>query len=222
MVSADCPQNRACINSKCQDPCPGTCGINARCQIVNHNPICSCPANYNNQLLHPPEILVYHLLVDQILNAELLEHKLHVVLRTVALNVLSMPNVQEILHVKTKDVKILVRDLLQLLKDLVIHATHHLVALMPYVKKETVQDLVHVYQNTSEIHTVVADPNVLQIQIVIAAELALTTNLKQKNHRKTLVNRHLADHTVNAVNTFTCEEYYKSLRTFTLRPKFTM
>lgn len=46
MVSTDCSQNRACINTKCQDPCPGTCGINARCQIVNHNPICSCPTNY--------------------------------------------------------------------------------------------------------------------------------------------------------------------------------
>lgn len=46
MVSADCSQNKACINLRCKDPCPGTCGINARCQIVNHNPICSCPANY--------------------------------------------------------------------------------------------------------------------------------------------------------------------------------
>lgn len=45
-VSSECPQNRACINNKCQDPCPGTCGINARCQVVNHNPICSCPQNY--------------------------------------------------------------------------------------------------------------------------------------------------------------------------------
>lgn len=45
-VSSECPQNKACINNKCQDPCPGTCGINARCQIVNHNPICSCPENY--------------------------------------------------------------------------------------------------------------------------------------------------------------------------------
>lgn len=45
-VSSECPQNRACINNKCQDPCPGTCGINARCNVVNHNPICSCPPNY--------------------------------------------------------------------------------------------------------------------------------------------------------------------------------
>lgn len=43
VVSAECSQNRACINQKCKDPCPGTCGLHARCQVVNHNPICSCP-----------------------------------------------------------------------------------------------------------------------------------------------------------------------------------
>lgn len=46
IVSAECAQNKACINNKCRDPCPGTCGINAKCQIINHNPICSCPPNY--------------------------------------------------------------------------------------------------------------------------------------------------------------------------------
>lgn len=46
MVSADCPQDKACLNQICSDPCPGTCGLNARCQVVNHNPICSCPAGY--------------------------------------------------------------------------------------------------------------------------------------------------------------------------------
>lgn len=47
LVSADCPQDRACINQKCTDPCPGTCGVNARCQVVNHNPICSCPPGFS-------------------------------------------------------------------------------------------------------------------------------------------------------------------------------
>jgi hypothetical protein len=41
-VSTDCMQDRACINQKCRDPCPGTCGLNARCNVINHNPICSC------------------------------------------------------------------------------------------------------------------------------------------------------------------------------------
>lgn len=46
MISADCPQDKSCINNKCKDPCPGTCGINARCNIVNHNPICSCASGF--------------------------------------------------------------------------------------------------------------------------------------------------------------------------------
>ncbi|CAH2015289.1 unnamed protein product [Acanthoscelides obtectus] len=44
--SSECPLNQACLNQKCVDPCPGTCGINARCQVVNHNPICSCPERF--------------------------------------------------------------------------------------------------------------------------------------------------------------------------------
>lgn len=28
------------------DPCPGTCGQNARCQVLNHNPICSCSPGF--------------------------------------------------------------------------------------------------------------------------------------------------------------------------------
>jgi hypothetical protein len=46
VVSSECPQNRACVNQKCVDPCPGTCGLNARCEVINHSPICSCQAGY--------------------------------------------------------------------------------------------------------------------------------------------------------------------------------
>lgn len=42
VVSSECPLDKACISQKCSDPCPGTCGIDARCQVVNHSPICSC------------------------------------------------------------------------------------------------------------------------------------------------------------------------------------
>ena len=41
--SAECPLNQACVNQKCIDICEGSCGVGARCQVVNHNPICSCP-----------------------------------------------------------------------------------------------------------------------------------------------------------------------------------
>lgn len=43
VVSSDCPQNQACLNQKCRDPCIGICGLGALCHVVNHSPICSCP-----------------------------------------------------------------------------------------------------------------------------------------------------------------------------------
>lgn len=42
-TNSECSPNQACLNQKCQDPCPGTCGINAKCSVVNHTPFCSCP-----------------------------------------------------------------------------------------------------------------------------------------------------------------------------------
>lgn len=47
VVSSECPQTKACVNQKCVDPCPGTCGINALCNVINHNPICSCPPGHD-------------------------------------------------------------------------------------------------------------------------------------------------------------------------------
>lgn len=42
ILNTECPMNRACINMKCQDPCPGVCGHNALCNVVNHSPSCLC------------------------------------------------------------------------------------------------------------------------------------------------------------------------------------
>lgn len=42
-INTDCPSNRACLQNKCRDPCPGACAPNAVCQVVNHAPQCSCP-----------------------------------------------------------------------------------------------------------------------------------------------------------------------------------
>ena len=46
VVNSDCPQDKACISRKCQDPCPGLCGINAFCRVRNHVPICVCNAGF--------------------------------------------------------------------------------------------------------------------------------------------------------------------------------
>lgn len=48
VVSSECPQDKACINQKCVNPCtPGTCADNAICKVVNHNPICSCSPGFS-------------------------------------------------------------------------------------------------------------------------------------------------------------------------------
>lgn len=42
IINSECPLTKACINQKCVDPCPGSCGYNAECQVINHVPICHC------------------------------------------------------------------------------------------------------------------------------------------------------------------------------------
>ena len=46
VLNSDCASNKACIRNKCEDPCPGTCGQNAECQVVNHLPSCTCIIGY--------------------------------------------------------------------------------------------------------------------------------------------------------------------------------
>lgn len=46
VVSSECPLNKACVNQKCVDPCPGACGENAVCNVNNHSPICSCRVGF--------------------------------------------------------------------------------------------------------------------------------------------------------------------------------
>jgi hypothetical protein len=45
-INAECPSNKACQNLKCVDPCPGLCGVNANCRVINHIPICACDRGY--------------------------------------------------------------------------------------------------------------------------------------------------------------------------------
>lgn len=46
VVSSECPTEKACVNQKCVDPCPSTCGLNAECRVLNHSPICFCANHY--------------------------------------------------------------------------------------------------------------------------------------------------------------------------------
>ena len=45
-VNAECPINKACKNYHCIDPCPGLCGTNAVCKVINHIPTCTCTEGY--------------------------------------------------------------------------------------------------------------------------------------------------------------------------------
>ena len=62
VVSSECSQDKACLNQKCTDPCPGRCGVNSRCNVISHHPICSCPPNYEGDPFvncrKKPEIIV--------------------------------------------------------------------------------------------------------------------------------------------------------------------
>lgn len=46
ITNSECPSNRACVNQKCKDPCPGACAVNAECTVISHTPTCNCPSGY--------------------------------------------------------------------------------------------------------------------------------------------------------------------------------
>lgn len=50
-TSSECAITQACVNQKCIDPCQGTCGLNARCEVFNHSPICSCGPDQTGKTL---------------------------------------------------------------------------------------------------------------------------------------------------------------------------
>lgn len=52
IVNSECPPDQACVNQKCSDPCPNTCGLRAHCYTKNHSPICACPPGYTGDPFH--------------------------------------------------------------------------------------------------------------------------------------------------------------------------
>lgn len=47
IVNSECAATEACLNEKCIDPCIGSCGFNAQCNVVNHVASCYCPENFS-------------------------------------------------------------------------------------------------------------------------------------------------------------------------------
>lgn len=59
-IDDECPIDKACIGYICRNPCPGVCGLNAKCHIEAHHPVCVCEDGFvGNPLLCclPPEEL---------------------------------------------------------------------------------------------------------------------------------------------------------------------
>lgn len=45
-INAECASTKACVNQRCKDPCPGSCGYNAECRIISHSPVCFCSSGF--------------------------------------------------------------------------------------------------------------------------------------------------------------------------------
>lgn len=46
VINPDCPSTQACVNQRCRDPCPGSCGTNAECRVVSHTVSCTCAPGF--------------------------------------------------------------------------------------------------------------------------------------------------------------------------------
>lgn len=68
ILDAECSLNQICYRSKCKDPCPGLCGVNAICQTRNHVSSCICSDSYTGnpynfceriplKIEHPPVLI---------------------------------------------------------------------------------------------------------------------------------------------------------------------
>ncbi|CAB4059875.1 unnamed protein product [Lepeophtheirus salmonis] len=68
IINSDCPTDKTCIQRKCQDPCPGSCGRNAICYVISHRPTCTCDSNYSGD----PYVFLVHML-----NQNLYQNSIH-------------------------------------------------------------------------------------------------------------------------------------------------
>lgn len=118
----------ACQNERCIDPCPGSCGINAQCTVINHNPVCTCLQGFIGDALRQCDLAP-------------------VASKITYSRWLKLDNLIGTNWVFT----------FQLRKDLLNrhHASHHHVVQMQNAVKGTVQDLVYVLRDTLEIHMTV-------------------------------------------------------------------
>lgn len=52
VLNSDCPRDKACLRSKCTNPCSlETCAQNAICEVISHIPMCRCPPGLEGNAL---------------------------------------------------------------------------------------------------------------------------------------------------------------------------
>lgn len=69
--NSDCNRHLSCVNTKCVDPCPGACGLNAECSVDNHSPVCYCLNGYTgnpSRMCQKIEISKFLMLIENQLN----------------------------------------------------------------------------------------------------------------------------------------------------------
>lgn len=59
--SADCPHQKACINSHCVDPCAyHQCAQQEQCHVDNHQPVCAHVGKYSEQFMTIETTFSFH------------------------------------------------------------------------------------------------------------------------------------------------------------------
>ena len=50
---SQCPNHETCLKNRCQNPCreENPCSLTANCKVVNHRPVCFCPAGFTGDPL---------------------------------------------------------------------------------------------------------------------------------------------------------------------------
>jgi len=52
VLNSDCPRDKACLRSKCVNPCSlEACAQNAICEVISHIPMCRCPPGFEGNAL---------------------------------------------------------------------------------------------------------------------------------------------------------------------------
>lgn len=105
-VNSDCSSNNACIQQKCKDPCPGSCGIMSECKILDHIPICFCVNGYTGdpfRSCYPQERKFFYISHEITPHVTYIPAYIYILLKNVSLQ----PNHYTLIHVQHLHVELM-------------------------------------------------------------------------------------------------------------------